>query len=141
MKYSFKIKKKNCKPIFDCIGEHGINIKNNPDFDRVDDDATILFTVTDQRTIGENSLMHVYFSKIASETGNSLKAVKNYLKEEFLGYEETIFINKDGEEVPTRELRSTTSLDIKEAAEFITQIEVWALEFGIKLNQKRMYEN
>lgn len=96
-------------------------------------------TITDQRNIGQNALMHKYFSTIAEDTGNSLKAVKLHLKEEFLGYEESTFTDKEGVEHTTRELRSTASLSEKEASTFITQIEAWAWhELGMTLN-KGMY--
>jgi len=101
--------------------------------------TTVLVTITDQRSIDQNALLHVYLTEIANETGEELNNIKSYLKHLFLGYEyHKINVGCDTcEEV--KELRSTTSLTIKEFALFLTQIESWAMSnLGIRLS-KEMY--
>lgn len=92
--------------------------------------STVLITISDQRTLDQNSLLHLYCTAIADYTGHSLKETKFQMKEEFLGYE-TIVING----IEKQTLRSTTDLTKKEFADFITQIQAWAWEnLGLNLN-------
>lgn len=109
-----------------------------------------LVTITDQRTVDQNTLLHKLLSEISAYTGESLNGVKAYLKMEFLGYEEyevtayeCMEEEPDCEKFPVkktiRELRSTTSLTKKEFADFITQIQAWAWE-NLSLNLSNIPE-
>ena len=110
----------------------------------VEDNTTLLVTVSDQRTLDQNKLLHSCLNEIAAYTGESLNGIKAFLKMEFLGYEEYEVTSyecydedPDCEKHPVkkkvRELRSTTSLTKKEFADFITQIQAWAWE-NLSLN-------
>lgn len=113
------------------------------------DNTTVLVTVTDQRTVDQNALLHACISEISSYTGESLDDLKAFFKHKFLGYVEHEVTDYECEEEPdcvkyavkktVRELRSTTTLTKKEFADFITQIQAWAWE-NLSLNLSKLPE-
>lgn len=146
MKFTLKAKKKGRGVVFN--GE-----ELHKGIEEIPEGTTLLITVTDQRSVDQNALLHVYLTEISNHTGESLDDLKSYFKHMFLGYiVHTIHI--DCEDCPTcvdgrvtreecpqcegkgklncdkvqevKELRSTTSLTIKEFIQFTTQIESWA---------------
>ena len=112
----------------------------------------VLVSISDQRTVDQNALLHKLLSEISNYTGESLNGIKAFLKKEFLGYVEyevTTYecyedeVEPDCEKHPVkkkvRELRSTTSLSKKEFGDFITQIQSWAWE-NLSLNLSNIPE-
>lgn len=106
--------------------------------------STVLITISDQRTVDQNSLLHKLLSEISSYTGESLDDLKAFFKHKFLGYVEhevTDYEEECDEEgcakyaikKTVRELRSTTTLTKKEFGDFITQIQSWAWD-NLSLN-------
>lgn len=73
------------------------------------------------RTISQNGLYWLWVTCIVQETGNDKKTIHEYFKQEFLGWEiKEVF----GTEVT--QLRSTTSLNTKQFADFLNKVEVFA---------------
>lgn len=104
----------------------------------------VLVTISDQRTVDQNSLLHKLLSEISSYTGESLDDLKAIFKHKFLGYVEHEVTDYEEEcdeagcakyaiKKTVRELRSTTTLTKKEFGDFITQIQAWAWE-NLSLN-------
>lgn len=80
-----------------------------------------------RRSLSENAWMHAMFQEIAEGTGNTIEDVKEAYKAMFLGH---VPVMMGGQEHMV--VRSTTSLDTKEAAAFCKQIHAHALtELGI----------
>lgn len=108
--------------------------------------STVLISISDQRTLDQNKLLHSLLNEISAYTGDSLEDMKVYMKHMFLGYVEhevtgyeCIEEGEDCEKFPVKkkikELRSTTTLSKKEFGDFITQIQAWAWEnLGLNLN-------
>lgn len=109
-------------------------------------DSYCLVTITDQRTLDQNSMLHAVINEISAYTGESLDDLKAFFKHKFLGYvnhEVTDYICDEEDEEPdctkyaikktVQELRSTTTLNKTEFANFITQIQSWAWE-NLSLN-------
>lgn len=149
MKYQFKAKK---------ISKQGVpslqfdSSEYRKAIDELPDNSTLLVTITDQRTVDQNALLHKLLGEISAYTGESLNGIKAFLKKEFLGYVEyeiTAYECYDDEVEPdcekhpvkkkVRELRSTTSLTKKEFGDFITQIQAWAWE-NLSLNLSNIPE-
>ena len=110
----------------------------------------VVITISDQRTVNQNALLHKLLSEISSYTGESLNAWKTYFKQEFLGYitEEITVFDEDCDEEgcekyarkkQVKELKSTTDLTKKEFGDFITQIQAWAWE-NLSLNLSNIPE-
>lgn len=110
----------------------------------------VLLSISDQRTLDQNKLLHSLLNEISAYTGDSLEDIKVYMKHLFLGYVEhevtgyeCIEEGEDCEKFPIKkkikELRSTTSLSKKEFADFITQIQAWACE-NLSLNLSNIPE-
>lgn len=110
----------------------------------------VVITISDQRTVDQNSLLHKILSEISSYTGESLDDLKAFFKHKFLGYVEhevTDYEEECDEEgcakyaikKTVRELRSTTTLTKKEFGDFITQIQSWAWE-NLSLNLSNIPE-
>lgn len=79
-----------------------------------------------RRNLEQNALVHAYFDLIARHTGHSPEEIKVYLKRQFLP---VVKETKLG--VITK---GTAELSIGEMAEFITQIQAWAVsELGVVL--------
>lgn len=82
-----------------------------------------------KRTTSQNSIVHLWFGIIASETGNDADDVKEALKAKFLPAR---FVEIDGEMIEVR--RSTAKLNTTEMAEFCNRMQAWAAsELGIQL--------
>lgn len=112
--------------------------------------STVLISISDQRTLDQNSLLHKLISEISSYTGESLDDLKAFFKHKFLGYVEHEVTDYEEEcdeagctkyaiKKTVRELRSTTTLTKKEFADFITQIQAWAWE-NLSLNLSNIPE-
>lgn len=112
--------------------------------------STVLISISDQRTLGQNRLLHSLLNEISAYTGDSLEDIKVYMKHMFLGYVEhevtgyeCIEEGEDCEKFPVKkkikELRSTTTLSKKEFGDFITQIQAWAWE-NLSLNLSNIPE-
>jgi hypothetical protein len=112
--------------------------------------STVLISISDQRTVDQNKLLHSLLDEISAYTGDSLEDMKVYMKHMFLGYVEhevtgyeCIEEGEDCEKFPVKkkikELRSTTTLTKKEFADFITQIQAWAWE-NLSLNLSNIPE-
>lgn len=110
----------------------------------------VVITISDQRTVDQNSLLHKLLSEISSYTGESLDDLKAFFKHKFLGYVEhevTDYEEECDEEgcakyaikKTVQELRSTTTLTKKEFSDFITQIQSWAWE-NLSLNLSNIPE-
>lgn len=110
----------------------------------------VLLSISDQRTLDQNKLLHSLLNEVAAYTGDSLEDIKVYMKHMFLGYVEhevtgyeCIEEGEDCEKFPVKkkikELRSTTSLTKKEFGDFITQIQAWAWE-NLSLNLSNIPE-
>lgn len=106
----------------------------------------VLITISDQRTVDQNALLHKLLSEISNYTGESLDDLKAFFKHKFLGYvnhEVTDYMCDEDDDEPdctkyaikktVQELRSTTTLTKKEFGDFITQIQAWAWE-NLSLN-------
>ena len=114
------------------------------------DDSYVLISISDQRTLLQNNLLHSIISEVSSYTGESLDDLKAFFKHKFLGYVEHEVTDyeclediEDCEKVPIKktvqELRSTTTLTKKEFGDFITQIQSWAWE-NLSLNLSNIPE-
>lgn len=114
------------------------------------DNSYVLITISDQRTVDQNKLLHSCLNEIAAYTGDSLDDIKVYMKHMFLGYVEhevtgyeCLEDEPDCEKVAVKkkikELRSTTTLTKKEFTDFITQIQAWAWE-NLSLNLSNIPE-
>lgn len=79
-----------------------------------------------RRSRSQNALMHMWFGEIAAQTGHSPADVKEALKAELLGYE--AYLDVFGRE-RTRP-RPTSSLNRREAMEFMDAIQALAADFG-----------
>lgn len=110
----------------------------------------VLVTITDQRTLDQNKLLHSCLNEIAAYTGHSLEDVKVYMKHLFLGYVEHEMTDYEEEcdeagcekyavVKKIKELRSTTTLTKKEFGDFITQIQSWAWD-NLSLNLSNIPE-
>lgn len=118
--------------------------------DELSEGSYVLITISDQRTVDQNSLLHKLISEISSYTGESLDDLKAFFKHKFLGYvnhEVTDYLCDEEEPDCTKyaikktvqELRSTTTLTKKEFGDFITQIQAWAWE-NLSLNLSNIPE-
>lgn len=149
MKFQFKAKRitKNGEPflIFDTKGYKKalLDLLEN---------SWCLVTISDQRTIDQNAMLHAIINEVSAYTGESLDDLKAFFKHKFLGYVEHEVTDyecydgsqdKDCEKYPikkkVRVLRSTTTLTKKEFADFITQIQSWAWE-NLSLNLSNIPE-
>lgn len=112
--------------------------------------SIVVITISDQRTVDQNSLLHKLLSEISAYTGESLDDLKAFFKHKFLGYVEhevTDYEEECDEEgcakyaikKTVQELRSTTTLTKKEFGDFITQIQSWAWE-NLSLNLSNIPE-
>ncbi len=147
MKFQFKAKKitKNGVPSLEFpTQEYKKAISELPE------SSYVLVSISDQRTLDQNKLLHACLNEISAYTGDSLEDIKVYMKHMFLGYVEhevtgyeCIEEGEDCEKFPVKkkikELRSTTTLTKKEFADFITQIQAWAWE-NLSLNLSNIPE-
>lgn len=147
MKFQFKAKKitKNGVPSLEFpTQEYKKAISELPE------SSYVLVSISDQRTLDQNKLLHACLNEISAYTGDSLEDIKVYMKHMFLGYVEhevtgyeCIEEGEDCEKFPVKkkikELRSTTTLTKKEFADFITQIQSWAWE-NLSLNLSNIPE-
>lgn len=147
MKFQFKAKKitKNGVPSLEFpTQEYKKAISELPE------SSYVLISISDQRTLDQNKLLHACLNEISAYTGDSLEDIKVYMKHMFLGYVEhevtgyeCIEEGEDCEKFPVKkkikELRSTTTLTKKEFADFITQIQSWAWE-NLSLNLSNIPE-
>jgi hypothetical protein len=79
-----------------------------------------------RRNLDQNALIHAYFDLLARHTGHTADEVKAYLKQQFLPFV------KEGKLGPIH--KGTSELSIGEMAEFITQVQAWAVtELGVIL--------
>jgi hypothetical protein len=126
MKVSFKGKYSVLSNGTVCI----IPTKKLPD-NLPDSSKEINFVIEDVANLGQNNILHAYFSKIADFTGNDMEDIKAYLKHLYLGYETKVI---GGEKFS--ELRRTRDLSMTDKAKFITQVEQWAWhELQLPLNE------
>lgn len=86
-----------------------------------------------QRSLSQNSLLHVWLGIIAEEMGvDDIEEPKYYLKEKFLKVPLT---DKNGNEIADengeviRVVKDTSSLNKLEFGEFMDKVSRWALEF------------
>lgn len=118
--------------------------------DELNEGSYVLITISDQRTVDQNALLHKLISEISSYTGESLDDLKAFFKHKFLGYvnhEVTDYLCDEEEpdcikyaiKKTVQELRSTTTLTKKEFADFITQIQAWSWE-NLSLNLSNIPE-
>lgn len=141
MKYQTKAKvvKINGQPSLDFN-----KIEYRKVLDELNEGSYVVITISDQRTVDQNSLLHAVINEISSYTGESLDDLKAFFKHKFLGYvnhEVTDYLCDEEEPDCTKyaikktvqELRSTTTLTKKEFGDFITQIQSWAWE-NLSLN-------
>ncbi|MFR9498017.1 MAG: recombination protein NinB [Rikenellaceae bacterium] len=83
----------------------------------------------EKRTLSQNNLFHLWCTCIADETGEDRERIKTVIKELFLGYKEVVVFNRRSFTLP-----STSALDTKQMAEFMTKSQAWAAsELGIIL--------
>ena len=112
--------------------------------------STVLISISDQRTVDQNALLHKLLSEISNYTGESLDDLKAFFKHKFLGYVEHEVTDYEEEcdeagcekyaiKKTVKELRSTTTLTKKEFGDFITQIQSWAWE-NLSLNLSNIPE-
>lgn len=80
------------------------------------------------RSILQNRLMWAYYEQIAKSTGCTKNQMHLYYRNEFLKPKLVEVMGKVFNELP-----STTDLNTKEMAEYITNIEIHAAENGIDL--------
>lgn len=76
--------------------------------------------VKTRRNLEQNSLVHAYFGLIARHTGHSPEEIKVILKREFLPVVKETKLGAIH--------KGTAELSIGEMAEFITQIQAWAIQ-------------
>lgn len=120
--------------------------------DELTEGSYVLITISDQRTVDQNALLHKLLSEISNYTGESLDDLKAFFKHKFLGYvnhEVTDYMCDEDDDEPdctkyaikktVQELRSTTTLTKKEFGDFITQIQSWAWE-NLSLNLSNIPE-
>lgn len=147
MKYQTKAKvvKVNGQPSLDFN-----KIEYRKALDELSEGSYVLITISDQRTVDQNALLHKLLSEISNYTGESLNDLKAFFKHKFLGYvyhEVTDYMCDEEEpdcikyaiKKTVQELRSTTTLTKKEFGDFITQIQAWAWE-NLSLNLSNIPE-
>lgn len=114
------------------------------------EDSYVWISVTDQRSLEQNRLLHSILNEISAYTGESLDDLKAFFKHKFLGYVEHEVTDYEEEcdeagcekyavKKKVKELRSTTTLTKKEFADFITQIQAWSWE-NLSLNLSNIPE-
>lgn len=94
----------------------------------------------DKRSIPQNSLQHMWYAEISAyliKRGKPFASpewVKDAMKHTFLGYEEREMVDvKTGDKTAVRSLRHTSKLDTGDMHFFLSQVEMWAAEFGLAL--------
>jgi len=90
----------------------------------------------ESRSLAQNRLVHKWFSDVAKEIGCSPRGVKHSMKS---GYGLVDFYTDINGEI-IEELRSTANYSVQEMADFITFIEVWAVENGYILDKSELYK-
>lgn len=81
-----------------------------------------------RKTDPQRNTLHLWLRVMADETGHSIEELKHYIKEEFLGFEETLVMGR-----PYRVLRSTEDLNRAEYADLLDRVSALAAELGIQL--------
>lgn len=145
----FQIKAKVCRD----RGEPYLDFKKDDyrkALNELAEGSYVLITISDQRTVDQNALLHTLINEVSAYTGESLDDLKAFFKHKFLGYvnhEVTDYLCDEEEPDCTKyaikktvqELRSTTTLTKKEFGDFITQIQSWAWE-NLSLNLSNIPE-
>lgn len=86
------------------------------------------------RSLDQNSLLHMWIQDIANETGNEVGVVKEYLRMKYLAP-----APKEWKDPLTGEIniietpRSTTTLTVHEMTAFLNHIQQFSLDMGIAL--------
>lgn len=88
----------------------------------------IIRTHRPRKTDEQRNTLHLWIRVLANETGHSVGEMKHYIKEEFLGFEETLVMGR-----PYRVLRATESLNRAEYAQLLQQVAALAANLGIQL--------
>ncbi|MHA3264001.1 hypothetical protein ACX1HF_19570 [Yersinia pseudotuberculosis] len=94
----------------------------------------------DKRSLPQNALSHMWYGEISAyliksgRTDATPAWVKRNLKKTYLGCEEVEYTDfVTGEKVKTWEPRHTSSLDTGDMHFFLSQVEMWAAQFGLAL--------
>ena len=80
------------------------------------------------RSVEQNALLWKLYSLISDETGHSKDEIHDLMRWKFLGMQKKEVAGTVIEYLP-----STTKLKVSEMADYITQIEAWAANLGIRL--------
>lgn len=75
-----------------------------------------------KRSESQNARYWAILGIVAADTGHSTEELHEHLKREFLGFEVVSVMGKEYERV-----KSTTSLDTKQFAEYCDRVEAWAV--------------
>lgn len=81
-----------------------------------------------KRSLAQNRLFHKWVGEIAEQSDNPRDAMKEWLKQQWLGEESCDVFGK----TITR-TRSTSKLKVGEFADFLTQVERWSVENGFNI--------
>jgi len=82
----------------------------------------------EKRTLRQNNTLHMWFAEIAEETGHSPDEIKTILKKKFYP-KKTVAVVDELLTVPV----STTELTCAQMMDVMTQVQVFASEFGIPI--------
>jgi len=83
----------------------------------------------DSRSTNQNNLYWEWISVIGNELGYTKDETHILLRDKFLGYNEVT--TKKGEAI--KELKSTASMNVKEFAEYMEQVDMFIVKYGIIL--------
>ncbi|HDU2640033.1 TPA: hypothetical protein RFB69_003425 [Yersinia enterocolitica] len=94
----------------------------------------------EKRSLNQNALSHMWYGEISAyliksgRTDATPAWVKRNLKKTYLGCEEVEYTDfVTGEKVKMWEPRHTSKLDTGDMHFFLSQVEMWAAEFGLAL--------
>lgn len=94
----------------------------------------------EKRSLNQNALSHMWYGEISTyliksgRTDATPAWVKRNLKKTYLGCEEVEYTDfATGEKVKMWEPRHTSKLDTGDMHFFLSQVEMWAAEFGLAL--------
>lgn len=87
------------------------------------DGESLVITISNKRSVGQNSLYHKWISIIANEIGEDTATTKAYLSYRFLGFTE-----KEIDGIIVKTPYSTSKLGKKDFNNLMEQVNAWALQ-------------
>lgn len=98
-----------------------------------------------KRNIDQNALYWKILSEVSKYTGNSKKALHEYVKDEiltmYIPFRTETIVNYEGQEIEKTIEPSTTDLTKKQFSSFLKEVSIWAIKWceGFQISNK-IYE-